>query len=162
MSTRREAREWAVQILFQLDLNPNSETSAEEIFREFWNGQLRLREDDEPAPIPPEPIRKFTESLVMGVLENREAIDKLISSCVKNWNIQRIGGIERNVLRMGIFELAFAKEKTPQAVVINESVDISKFFGTRESGRFVNGVLDSIAKNLAREAAKPQEWSPGT
>ena len=162
MSTRREAREWAVQMLFQLDLNPDAETPQEEVFREFWEGQLRLRDGAEPESAPPDPIRKFTEALVAGVLKNRKAIDAHISSCVKNWDIQRIGGIERNVLRMGIYELAFAEEKTPQAVVINESVDICKFFGTRESGRFVNGILDSIAKNLAREAAKPQEWSPGT
>ena len=162
MSTRREAREWAVQMLFQLDLNPDAETPPEEVFREFWEGQLRLRDGAEPEAAPPAPIRKFTEALVTGVLKNRKAIDAHITACVKNWDIQRIGGIERNVLRMGIYELAFAEEKTPQAVVINESVDICKFFGTRESGRFVNGILDSIAKNLAREAAKPQEWSPGT
>lgn len=162
MSTRREAREWAVQMLFQLDLNPDAETPPEEVFREFWEGQLRLRGDAEQDAVPPAPIRKFTEAIVVGVMKHRESIDALITACVKNWDIQRIGGIERNVLRMGVYELAFAKEKTPRAVVINECVDICKYFGTRESGRFVNGILDSIARNLDREAVKPQEWSPGT
>ena len=161
MSTRREAREWAVQMLFQLDLNPVAETPVDVLFQEFWGGQLRLRNGSENDPPPPEAIRAFTEDLVRGVMRHREAIDARISGCVHNWDIRRIGGIERNVLRMGIYELAFAKEKTPQAVVINEAVDICKFFGTRESGRFVNGILDTVAKSIAQEAARPQEWSPG-
>lgn len=61
---------------------------------------------------------------------------------------------------MGIFEICFAQEKTPQPVVINEAVDICKFFGTRESGRFVNGILDKIARSYNEEQNKPQEWSP--
>lgn len=161
MSTRREAREWAVQILFQLDLNPSEETAPADIFKEFWDGQLRLRNDKEPESLPPPPIRKFTENIVIGVMRHREDIDKRLSACTKNWDIKRIGSVERNVLRMGIFEIVHAEEKAPQAVVINEAVDICKFFGTRESGRFVNGILDSIAKSYNKELEKPQEWQPG-
>lgn len=161
MSTRREAREWAVQILFQLDLNPDGEREQSEIFKEFWEGQLRLRNDSEPDPTPPpDTIRKFTEGIVEGVMQNREEIDKRISACARNWDIKRIGNVERNVLRMGIYELVYVKDKAPQAVVINEAVDICKFFGTRESGRFVNGILDNIAKSFLQESQQPQEWSP--
>lgn len=165
MSTRREAREWAVQMLFQLDLNPDPEHTPEEIFQEFWEGQLRLQQSDSATETssptqPPEPIRDFTESLVYGVMHNRRAIDALLATALKNWDIQRLGGVERNVLRLGVYELAFATPKTPPAVVINECVDICKYFGTREAGRFVNGILDAIAKKRAQEAAEPQEWSP--
>lgn len=161
MSTRREAREWAVQMLFQLDLNPDEGKEREELFKEFWEGRLRLRDDNEPDPVPPpDAIRKFTEGIVAGVMQNRAEIDKRISACARNWDIARIGNVERNVLRMGIYELIYAKDKAPKAVVINEAVDICKFFGTRESGRFVNGILDNIANNHIREGQQPQEWSP--
>ena len=161
MSTRREAREWAVQMLFQLDLNPDEEKDPTEIFKEFWEGQLRLRNESEQEQTPPPGIRSFTETIVGGVMRHREEIDKSISACAKNWDIKRIGGVERNVLRMGIYEIVYAEDKAPQAVVINEAVDICKFFGTRESGRFINGILDSIAKRFNQESEKPQEWSPG-
>lgn len=161
MSTRREAREWAVQMLFQLDLNPDEEKDPADIFKEFWEGQLRLRNETDLEQMPPPNIRGFTEAIVGGVMRHREAIDKSISTCAKNWDIKRIGGVERNVLRMGIFEIVYADDKAPQAVVINEAVDICKFFGTRESGRFINGILDSIAKSFNKESEKPQEWSPG-
>ena len=160
MSTRREGREWAVHILFQLDLNPDREKNPAELFKEFWDGQIRLRDDKASDLQPPGHIRSFTEELVGGVMKRRGEIDKLISSIVKNWDIKRIGTVERNVLRMGIFEICFAQEKTPQPVVINEAVDICKFFGTRESGRFVNGILDKIARSYNEEQNKPQEWSP--
>ena len=161
MSTRREAREWAVQMLFQLDLNPDEEKDPADIFKEFWEGHLRLRNENDQEQTPPPGIRAFSEALVGGVMRHRAEIDKSISSCAKNWDIKRIGGVERNVLRMGIFEIVYAEDKAPQAVVINEAVDICKFFGTRESGRFINGILDSIAKRFNQEAEKPQEWSPG-
>lgn len=160
MSTRREAREWAVQILFQLDLNPMEEKDPAEIFKDFWEGQLRLRSDQDAERDPPQNIRQFTEGVVMGVMRHREEIDQRISACARNWDIKRIGGVERNVLRMGIYEIVYSTEKTPPAVIINEAVDICKFFGTRESGRFINGILDAVAKNRQKELNTPQEWSP--
>lgn len=162
MSTRREAREWAVQMLFQLDMNPTEDKAPGDIFADFWEGQLRLRNDKESEQDPPQHIKKFTENIVTGVMRYREEIDNRISACARNWDIKRIGGVERNVLRMGIYEILYAEEKAPQAVVINEAVDICKFFGTRESGRFINGILDAVAKNHKKELDSPQEWSPGS
>jgi len=162
MSTRREAREWAFQILFQLDMNPDETQDTEAMFKEFWDGQLRLRNDAPPNRDPPAPIRVFTEQLVGGVIQNRDDIDQRIAACLKNWDINRIGRVERNILRMGVFEIVHADPCPPLAVVINEAVDICKFFGTRESGRFVNGILDAVARRHREAAKTPGEWTPGS
>lgn len=147
--TRREGREWAVQMLFQLELNPNMELSAEEIFKEFWNGQIRVNGEN-PEVRPSKNIRKFSEGIVRGVMRNKASIDELLVSKLENWQLERLGNVERNVLRMGIYELLFSEDKPPVPVVINEAVDVCKFFVNSESARFVNGILDSIAKDKAK------------
>jgi len=158
--TRRDAREWGLQILFQLDANPiPADADLDTVFDEFWGCQLRQQLDAANVEITPETftgawrnkvgekrIRKFTETLVRGVLEHREAIDQLIVKYLDNWDLSRIGGAERNALRIGIYEIKFAAKPTPVAVAINEAVDVAKFFGVRDAGYFVNGVLDKIAK----------------
>jgi len=143
-------------------MNPTEEKAPGDIFTDFWEGQLRIRNDKEPEQNPPPHIKKFTENIVTGVMRYREEIDARISACARNWDIKRIGGVERNVLRMGIYEIIYAEEKAPAAVIINEAVDICKFFGTRESGRFINGILDAVAKTHKKELETPQEWSPGS
>ena len=162
MSTRREGREWAVQLIFQLDLNPPppNEALADSLFEEFWSGALR-RDDDAPPPNAPPHIRAFTETLVRGVWNKRPQIDEAIETQVRNWKMERIGGVERNILRLGIYELLFAPDPQPRRVVINEAVDIAKYFCSAESGRFVNGVLDAIAKKRDESFSASEEWSPG-
>jgi N utilization substance protein B len=147
--TRREAREWAVQMLFQLELNPNMELSAEEIFKQFWEGQIRVNGEN-PDVRPSQNIRKFAEGIVRGVMRNKASIDELLVSKLDNWQLERVGNVERSVLRMGIFELLYADDKPPVPVVINEAVDVCKFFVNTESARFVNGILDAIAKDKAK------------
>lgn len=147
--TRREAREWAVQMLFQLELNPNMELSAEEIFKQFWEGQIRVNGEN-PDVRPSQNIRKFAEGIVRGVMRNKASIDELLASKLDNWQLERVGNVERSVLRMGIFELLYADDKPPVPVVINEAVDVCKFFVNTESARFVNGILDAIAKDKAK------------
>lgn len=173
MATRRSAREWAVQILFQLDLNQNGGDSLQTVFDEFWANQLRLKlEEGSETPdegtftgswrdrIADKRIRKFTERMVADVRENLEVIDAAIIKYAHNWDLDRMGGIERNVLRMGACELLFRAANVPPAVVINEAVDVAKFFGMRESGRFVNGILDRIAKERSNDGLPSREWSP--
>ncbi len=173
MATRREAREWAVQILFQLDLNSTPEDSLQTVFDEFWANQLRMRIDETQEDVDDatftgawrdrvaeKRIRQFTERIARGVRENAAAIDATLAKYAQNWEIHRIGGIERSVLRMGIFELLFRAKDVPAAVVINEAVDVGKFFGTRESGRFINGVLDRIAKERGTDGLPEEQWSP--
>ena len=136
-------------MLFQLELNPNMELSAEEIFKEFWNGQIRVNGEN-PEVRPSQNIRKFSEGIVRGVMRNKASIDELLVSKLENWQLERLGNVERNVLRMGIYELLFSEDKPPVPVVINEAVDVCKFFVNSESARFVNGILDSIAKDKAK------------
>ena len=135
METRRHSREWAIQLLFQLDVNPGE---PEEAFRHFWAG----RDVSEKA-------RRFAEDIVLGVRSNAGAIDEIIRKSARNWDIRRMGVIERNVMRMAVYEMHF-KDDVPPVVSINEAVDIAKYFSSTESGKFVNGILDRIRKDLAR------------
>lgn len=148
--SRRNSREWALQILFQADANPPTE-GIDEAIAEFWELQ---QVENEPPEIK---LKKFTEKIVRGVWEHRDEIDAKISGYLTNWTIDRIGGVDRNVLRMAMFELFFCEE-TPPVVVLNEAVDVAKFFSTRDSGKFVNGVLDRAIKDVprpSREVNKP-------
>jgi len=135
MATRREAREWAVQLLFQLDLNPDSADTA---FADFWE----TRNADAKS-------RTFVEEIVSGTWGRLDEIDASIRKYAENWAIDRMGVVERNVLRMALFEM-YARMDIPPVVTINEAVDLAKYFGTAESGRFINGILDRARKDLDR------------
>ncbi|MEI8242029.1 MAG: transcription antitermination factor NusB [bacterium] len=164
MATRRQAREWALQLLFQFDHNPVEK--LDEAFAEFWKQQVTAQGEDNdgranrPASEPnadteaaSPKIQAFTERVVRGVITHREAIDKRLTEYVKNWPLHRMGGIERNVMRLAFFELFF-DEETPPVVVINEAVDLAKYFSNAEAGRFVNGILDRAAKEVKRPARR--------
>ncbi len=149
-ANRRNSREWAVQMLFLVDANPPVD-GIDQTISEFWDMQAV-----EDAP-PEKNLRTFAEELVRGVWENRDAIDARISSYLTNWTLDRIGGVDRGVLRLAIYEL-FYRDETPPVVILNEAVDVAKFFSTRDSGKFVNGVLDRAMKDVTRpprEANKP-------
>ena len=132
MGSRRQARECALQMLFQGDLSRNSQA---EIRETFWND--REETDD---------VRRFAESLVEGTLEQSEKIDSMIRQCSENWRLERMPVVDRNILRLAVHELLLAE--TPPAVVINEAIEIARKFSTDESTVFVNGVLDRIRKEL--------------
>ena len=160
MVTRRHAREWAVQILFLLDANPiKDENELGQMFDEFWATLLRLKLEGAGEEITEETftgkwrnrvgdkrMRRFTEELVRGVMKHLATIDALLANQSENWDFSRFGGVERSVMRMAVYEIKFAEKPTPIPVAINEAVDICKFFGATKSGRFVNGILDKIAK----------------
>jgi N utilization substance protein B len=131
---RRRAREYAVQVLYALDLNPSS---PGEFFKDFW----------EIHPAKPE-IVEYTNSLVYGTIQKKKEIDQLISSHSSHWKIDRMAVTDRNILRMATFEL-LDEESVPAKVVINEAIEIAKKFGTSDSATFINGVLDSIHQELA-------------
>ena len=138
--------------------------------RAFTPLRLGGRAEIPPEEIPDDKTRRFSQSLVLGVLRHRDEIDRCISDRLRNWRLTRIGAVERAVLRLGAYELAFEKdentefEKPPSAVVINEAVDLAKYFGSNESGRFVNGILDAIARKMRDQRYRPQQqrrvWSP--
>lgn len=127
---RRLARIKAVQSLFQVDM---SGTDQEEAIRNVLDDN---EEND-----------AFLNKLVSGTLENLDEIDKLFKSNLQNWKIERVGNVDRAVIRMAIFEMKFL-EDIPLNVSLNEAVDVAKSFGGEESGRFVNGVLSKVAETL--------------
>jgi N utilization substance protein B len=136
MATRRQIREWAVQMLFQLDMNPGLAPAA---FESFWEE----READGAA-------RALAEELVGGVRKNLALLDGKLAQYAEHWDVGRMGGIERNVMRLALYEMLF-REDIPPVVSINEAVDLAKYFSTTESGRFVNGILDRARKDITRQ-----------
>ena len=171
MATRRQAREWALQLLVQLDLNP--EPNLEAVLEPFWN-QLRelereRHEEDDRVELVLNfesqetqkvkafaEAREFAEERIRGVVRERDALDARIEPRLKNWSFYRLGTVERNVLRLGVWELENCPE-IPQPIVINEYVDLAKFFSETKSGRFVNGVLDRYAKSLREQKTSETE-----
>jgi len=162
MGQRREARERAVQFLFQHDLNPPE--NLEEALGHFWSSQRGPAMAEEMAAatwgekveLPPPTAeelstRLFADRLIRGVLEHRAELDKKISEHAQNWDIHRIAVVDRNVLRLAIYEMLH-RDDIPPVVSINEAVDIAKKFSTRDSGKFVNGILDTIKGELLRPA----------
>ena len=162
MGKRREARERAVQFLFQHDLNPPEK--LDEALEQFWNSQqtAAIAEDKGdatwgqkfilPAPTAEEAeVRTFADPLIRGALEHRNESDTCISKHAKNWELHRIAAVDRNILRLAIYEMLH-REDIPPVVSINEAVDIAKKFSTQDSGKFVNGILDKVKSGLMRPA----------
>src|SRR5688572_15804414 len=161
MGQRREARERAVQFLFQYDLNPPER--LEEAMEQFWNSQRsaamaaeeKTKWGENPELPPPTTeeaaLRLFAEPLIRGTIENRTRIDDEIKKYAQNWDMHRMAVVDRNVLRLAIYEMLF-RDDIPPVVSINEAVDIAKKFSTQDSGKFVNGILDKIKGELMRPA----------
>ena len=129
---RRKAREHALQVLFQLDIRKEKPSAA--ILKHFW---AEYKPDDE--------IKDFAEEIVRGTFKHLLKINKLIHQCAKNWSLDRMAVVDRNVLRMAIYEILYRID-IPTSVTINEAIEIAKKFGTDESGAFVNGILDRVAR----------------
>ncbi len=138
MSSRRKAREWALQMLFQQDLN---EVIAQELLELFWEGN----------PADPEE-REFAELLFKTTLENRSHIDELIRRHAQHWSLERMAAVDRSLLRLAVSEFLYTE--TPQVVVIDEAIEIARRFSTAESSQFVNGILDAIREEIADRPVK--------
>ena len=162
MGKRREARERAVQFLFQHDLNPPEDLDA--ALGQFWETQraAAIAEDKggatwgEPVQLPPPSadeaaIRLFADPLIRGAIEHRTEADEIIKKHARNWDLHRIAAVDRNILRLAIYEMLH-RDDIPPVVSINEAVDIAKKFSTQDSGKFVNGILDKIKGELLRPA----------
>jgi N utilization substance protein B len=162
MGKRREARERAVQFLFQHDLNPPEK--LDEALEQFWHSQRAAAIAGEkgaatwgeqvelPPPTAAEAeVRLFAEPLIRGTLEHRDEADDLIRKHTRNWELHRIAAVDRNILRLAIYEMLH-REDIPPVVSINEAVDIAKKFSTQDSGKFVNGILDNVKGELLRPA----------
>jgi N utilization substance protein B len=140
MGKRREGREAAMQFLFQRDHNS---TELPELLQTF--SALR--------PLKP-PVQQFCTQLVNGVAEHQSKIDERIQKYTTNYELRRIAAVDRNVLRLAVYEMLYTHD-VPPIVIINEAIEIAKRFGSDESGRFVNGILDRIRTELDRPARTP-------
>jgi transcription antitermination factor NusB len=132
MRKRTKAREFALQILYQLDITKEAPDSA---LGNFWASHLEEEVGDE--------LKSFTSELVRGTRENVETIDASISKFAANWHLKRMAVVDRNILRMGCFELQF-RDDIPPKVAINEGVELAKKYSGAEAGKFVNAILDKI------------------
>jgi N utilization substance protein B len=133
---RRRAREYALQILFQIDFK--SQEVSRNDFEDFW---LDKNESED--------VRKFTEELVRGTIERLDEIDSRLAKVAENWVLKRMAAVDRNILRFAAFEILYRKD-IPPAVTINEAVEIAKKFSSSEAAPFINGILDKLAKEMGK------------
>ena len=135
MGARTSAREAALQMLYAIEA---SAVSADHAIRDFWRELPGDAED-----------REYADSVVRGVTSSADRVDGLIRAASQNWRLERMTRVDRNILRMGGWELVHERA-TPRAVIIDEAVELAKRYGTEESSAFVNGVLDRIADDCGR------------
>ena len=146
MGSRRKARESALQMLFAADVVGGA-PRADELVRAYWD-ELGESEVEGAA-------REFATRLVVGTLAHLEEIDERIRSRAEHWRIARMAVVDRNVLRLAVYE--FLYERTPRTVAINEALEIARRFSSYEATQFINGILDAVNRYLDRE--RPQEYS---
>jgi N utilization substance protein B len=133
---RRKAREYALQILFQVDFTKKRIDSKD--LEEFWSGKKESRS-----------VKEFTEDIVRGTLNSIDEIDAMIERVTENWLLKRMAAVDRNILRFAAYEILYRKD-IPSAVTINEAIEIAKKFSSAESAPFINGILDRLAKGSAK------------
>lgn len=138
MGTRRKSRELALQMLFQADMGRQE---REQVRRTFWGAHESVSED----------VRGFTEDLFCVAMDRSQEIDDLIARHAENWRMDRMAAVDRNLLRAAVAEL-IGFPATPRAVVINEALEIARKFSSPESVQFINGVLDSVGRELEKKA----------
>lgn len=131
MGFRRKAREFALQMLYQYDIRQDSANLCET----FWE-----------CRDVPESVKEFSNNIVEGVIKNLPMIDSKISQSAENWSIDRMAVVDRSILRMATYELFFHRD-IPVKVTINEAIEIAKRYGEKDSGSFVNGILDRMVKD---------------
>jgi N utilization substance protein B len=137
MGARHSGREAALQMLFQLEA---SGVSADQVVDLFW----KTFEEADPEG------RPYADTIVRGVADQLGELDKRITSASQNWRLERMSRVDRNLLRLGTWEL-MSRADVPRAVILDEAIELAKAYGTQESSGFVNGVLDRIANDLGRK-----------
>ncbi len=129
--SRRKAREYALQMLFQLDVGQNEWQAAEETLTGAKLGEANS---------------DFVRQLVRGTFENLKQLDEIINKYSQEWKVERLANVDKTIIRLAVYEL-FNMPQTPAKIVINEAIELAKVFGTDESASFINGILDSIYNN---------------
>lgn len=131
MGYRRKAREFALQMLYQFDIN----NDFEYLINGFWSNK-KVSDD----------VKEFADNIVEGVVKSLGTLDDMITQSAENWSVDRMSVVDRNILRMATYELLFIKE-VPVKVTINEAIEIAKRFGGEDSSSFINGILDRILRD---------------
>ena len=140
MGNRRRARELAMQVLFQMDITGDRSSEAVELFCRHFEVSRKAK--------------PFFVHVVEGVLAYRDELDRLIEQFSDNWKLSRMSGMDRNIMRVAVYELIYC-EDIPPKVSINEAIDIGKKYGTQHSAAFINGILDGINIFLSRKKTTP-------
>ncbi len=136
VGTRRKSRELALQMLFQLDMGKQT---PEQVRKTFWSERKEMDES----------VRGFADDIFRLATERSEEIDKVIEAHAQNWRMERMAAVDRNVIRAAVAEF-IGYPQTPAPIVINEALEIARKFSSPEAVNFINGVLDSVSKDLAR------------
>lgn len=134
MGTRRKSRELALQMLFQADMGKQS---PEQVRKSFWSERKEMDES----------VRGFADDIFRLATERGEDIDKIIEAHAQNWRMERMAAVDRNVMRAAVAEL-MGYPQTPAPIIINEALEIARKFSSPEAVNFINGVLDSVSKDL--------------
>ena len=142
MGGRRRSRELALQVLYQIDITRGNAGDALDLFCKSFEGLEKPGE--------------FSEKLVEGVCRHRKEIDNIIEKYSDNWKLRRMSKVDRNVLRLAIFELFYCDD-IPSKVTLNEAIDLGKKFGSEKSGSFINGILDSISLSIDKDGYEAKE-----
>lgn len=136
MGERRKARELAIQVLFHLEFSPENPSQGFELICENFYS--------------PKNARAFARELVLGVCQNRSVLDQMISKASKNWRIERMPRLDRTILRLAVFEMLFM-DQIPLKVSLDEAIELGNRYGSEDSGRYINGVLDHIYNEIYQE-----------
>lgn len=139
---RRQAREWVVQFLFQTEFNSEELDRA---LNDFWDDEEKKPQDRD---------RNYVNEVIRGVIDQQVQIDRKLKRYTNNWDVDRLGALDRTVLRVAVYEMFF-RDDVPPVVSINEAIEIAKAYSGQKSSRFVNGVLDRIQKELNRPSRSP-------
>lgn len=145
MGQRRQSREVALQMLYQMEMTG---LPPHEVFELFYL-LASDNDDDDQAPEISQAVRPFAERLLTGVYAHREQVDKMIVEASEHWRLERMSIIDRNILRIAVFEMLYCLEIPPK-VSINEAIDLGKTFGSPDSGAFINGILDHLLPEANR------------
>ena len=138
MRRRTQARECALKILYQADI---TRRPFDQAVQNYWEGDGEMKNEEEDN----EEVKSFSGRLVLGIRDHLKDIDDKITEYATNWQLKRMAVIDRNILRLGVFELKYTNDIPPK-VAINEAVELAKKYGDLESSKFVNGILDKIHK----------------
>ena len=155
---RRQAREMALQMLYQRELG---DAEPAQLLREFDIHAFRAETADAGASSQASELAlDYARTLVEGSLAHKESIDRMVADQADNWRLERMPVVDRNVLRLAVYEMRFQAD-VPAVVVIDEAIELAKKFGSEQSGRFVNGILDALRTTLAARGGSPCRTESG-